>query len=116
MFPSPEMPNKREQAGDIISVAMYDVADGILLPTYTLMASLSEIIMPNQLPMYRPGTFGHRDLSIPWTEKSPRDKFHDDKLVLLEAFTGFVALAMISLLAEDELIRGVRDMRPGKPV
>jgi len=64
-FHRQEMPNKREQAGDIINVAMYDVADGILLPAYTLMASLSEIIMPNQLPMYRPGTFGQRDLSIP---------------------------------------------------
>lgn len=93
---------------------MYDLADQILLPTYTIMASLSDVIAPGQTPLCKPGRFGFRGLSTEWTQKSPRDKLQDDKLVLFAAFSGFSAIAKTECFAEDELIRGVREMAPGK--
>jgi hypothetical protein len=51
-----------------------------------------------------------------WSQKSPHDKLQDDKLVLFEAFSGFSAIAKTGCFAEDELIRGVREMAPGKKI
>ena len=109
-------PNHKQRPDDTINMAVYDLADQILLPTYTIMTSLSDVIAPGKIPLYKPGHFGFRDLSTEWSQKSPHDKFQDDRLVLLEAFTGFSALAKIRSFAEDELIRGVREMAPGKDV
>jgi hypothetical protein len=60
-------PNRRQRPGDIINMAMYDLADQILLPTYTMMASLSDVVAPGQIPLYKPGHFGFRDLSTEWS-------------------------------------------------
>jgi hypothetical protein len=51
-----------------------------------------------------------------WSQESPHDKLQDDKLVLFEAFSGFSAIAKTGCFAEDELIRGVREMAPSKRV
>lgn len=109
-------PNHRQRPGDAINMAMYDLADHILLPAYTIMASLSDAVVPNGIPLYKPGHFGFRDLSTAWSQQSPHDKFQDDKLVLFEAFSDLSAVAKINCFAEDELIRGVRGMAPGKKV
>lgn len=111
-----EDPERREMPDDPINFAMYEVADEILLPAYIIISSLSDISNPRQIPIYKSGYFGHCDLSTPWSEKSPRSKFQDDRLVMLEAFAGFQALARNQPLAEDELIRGIREMAPGKKV
>jgi hypothetical protein len=94
-------PNRRQRPGDIINMAMYDLADQILLPTYTMMASLSDVVAPGQIPLYKPGHFGFRDLSTEWPQKSPHDKLQDDKLVLFEAFSGFSAIAKTGCFAEE---------------
>jgi hypothetical protein len=109
-------PNRRQRPGDIINMAIHDLADQILLPTYTIVASLSDVVAPGQIPLYKPGHFGHRDLSTEWSQKTPHDKLQNDKLVLFEAFSGISAIAKTGCFAEDELIRGVREMAPGKKV
>ncbi|KAH0359655.1 hypothetical protein KCU65_g9838, partial [Aureobasidium melanogenum] len=111
-----EDPEHKETPDDPFNFAMYEVADEILLPAYVIMSSLSDISNPREIPIYKSGHFGHRDLSTTWSQKSPRGKFEDDKLVMLEAFAGLRALAMNQPLAEDELIRGIREMTPGKKV
>ncbi|CAD0096497.1 unnamed protein product [Aureobasidium mustum] len=109
-------PDHRQRHHDIINMAMYDLADQIFLTTYAILASLVDVVAPGHIPLYKPGHFGFRDLSTEWSQKSPHDKLQDDKLVLLEAFSGFSAIAKIGCFAEDELIRGVREMAPGKKV
>lgn len=109
-------PDHRQRSGDMINMAMYDLADQILLTTYAILASLSDAVMSGHIPLYKPDYLGSRDLSTEWSQKSSHDKFQDDKLVLLEAFTGFSAIAKVGCFAEDELIRGVREMAPGKKV
>ena len=109
-------PDYRQRSGDLINMAVYDLADHILLPTYIIMGSLTNVVGPNEIPLYKPGHFGFRDLSTEWSQKSPHDKFQDERIVLFEAFSGFSAIAKIGCFAEDELIRGVREMTPGKKV
>ncbi|KAG9648457.1 hypothetical protein KCU95_g18015, partial [Aureobasidium melanogenum] len=109
-------PDHRQRRGDIINMAMYDLADQVLLTTYTILVSLGDVVTPGHIPLYKPGHFGFRDLSTEWSQKSPHDKLQDDKLVLLEAFSGFSAIGKVGCFAEDELIRGVREMAPGKKV
>lgn len=112
-------PNHRQRRDDLFNMAVYDLLEDIMLPTYSTLSSLQDIIQSGSVPQYKPGYFGYRDTRIPWSQKSPRDKIHDDRLVLLEAFPDLVLLSMItskSPLAEDELMRGVRAMSPGKDI
>lgn len=114
-----EDPNHKQQPDDLFNFAAYDLAEECLLSTYILLSSVQAVISPGHLPIYKPGHFGHRDLRRNWSQKSPREKFQDDKLVLLEAFPDLLLMTRIasrSPLAEDELIRGFRDMAPGKDI
>ena len=114
-----EDPDHRQHPEDLFNFAVYDLAEECLLTTYTVLAAVQEVISPGQLPIYKAGLFGRRDLGNDWVEKQPREKFSDDKLVIFEAFTDLMVMTMISSkspLAEDELIRGFRNMAPGKNI
>ncbi|KAL8772294.1 MAG: hypothetical protein Q9209_002506 [Squamulea sp. 1 TL-2023] len=78
--------------------------------------SVQEIVSPGHAPVYEPGSFGYRDRSTTWAQKSARQKFQDDKLVLMEAFPDLYLFAEATkrhTLAEDDFIRGIRDLGPG---
>ena len=112
-------PISRQQPDDLLNFEVYDLAEEVMVPTYIVLESLQRVILPNQVPLYKPGHYGSRDTTMAWTEKSNRDKFRDDRLVLMEAFPDLMLMAMITsrwTLAEDELIRGVRQMAPGKAI
>lgn len=112
-------PISRQQPDDLLNFEVYDLAEEVMVPTYIVLESLQRVILPNQVPLYKPGHFGSRDTTTAWTEKSNRDKFRDDRLVLMETFPDLMLMAMITsrwTLAEDELIRGVRQMAPGKAI
>jgi len=114
-----EYPNRKQRPGDPLNFAVYDLAEECLLSTYIIVSSIQEVISPGSLPVYRPGHFGHRDLSSDWSTKSPRAKFQDDKLVMLEAFPDLRLMATMTSkhpLAEDELLRGFRDMAPKRKI
>ena len=110
-------PASKQLPNDFFNFEVYDLAEEVMLPTYIVLDSLQRVISPNQLPLYKPGHFGTRDTTTPWTEKSDRQKFRDDQLVLMEAFPDLMLTAIMSSrfsLAEDELVRGIRQMGPGK--
>lgn len=114
-----ESPETKERYDDLLNFEVYDIAEDCLVSTYTTMSSLQDIVEPGIMPIYKTGHYGFRDRSKAWDEKTPRGKFKDDQLILMEAFPDLVLLSMItsrSPLAEDELIRGVRDMLPGRPI
>ena len=110
-------PASKQRPEDPFNFEAYDLAEQVMVPTYIVLESLQRVISPNQLPLYKPGHLGIRDTTTAWTEKSDREKYRDDRLVLMEAFPDLVLTAImtsISPLAEDELIRGIRQMAPGK--
>lgn len=111
-------PSHKQQPDDAFNFAAYDLVE-CLLSTYVILSSVQDVISPGHLPVYKPGHFGHRDLRNTWSKKSPREKFQDDKLILLEAFPDLMLMQMVtsrSPIAEDELLRGFRDMAPGKDI
>lgn len=111
-------PNKKV-SGDPFNFAVYDLAEECLLSTYVILESVQDVISPGHLPLYKPGHFGKRDMSCDWFQKPPREKFQDDKLVMLEAFPDLMLMAMMTEkapLVEDDLIRGFRVMSPGKDI
>lgn len=112
-------PSSKQQQDDLFNFEVYDLAAEVMLPTYIVVEALQRVIKPDSLPLYKPGYIGVRDIRTEWNKKSARDKFHDDRIVLMEAFPDLMLMAMItskSTLAEDELIRGVRQMAPGKNI
>ena len=112
-------PSSKQRPGDIINMAVYDLAEDVMMPTFILLNSLQDVIQGGYAPLYKPGHFGYRNTSTPWKRKTPREKLQDDKLVMMEAFPDlflFADMTTKSTLAEDELIRGIRQMGPGKDV
>ncbi|KAF6235008.1 hypothetical protein HO173_006938 [Letharia columbiana] len=110
-------PSSKQQSNDLFNFEVYDLAEEVMVPTYIVLEGLQRIISPDSVPIYKPGHFGARDMRNDWTKKSARDKVHDDSLVLMEAFPDLMLMTMItskSPLAEDELIRGIRQMAPGR--
>ena len=108
-----EDPAKREMFGDTFNMAMYDVADEILLPAYTLVEVMRNMHSPESQPMFDEQAFERHDASTPWSKKTPRQKFQEDKLVVLMSFVGLLALARSPCNAFDELVREVRKLRFG---
>ena len=112
-------PEAKERPEDLINFKVYDLVEDIMLGTYSTVHSLQDILQPGIVPVYKPGHFGSRDHSVAWFEKSAREQFKDDQLVLFEAWPDLVLTAMItkkSSISEDELIRGIRGMRPGAKI
>ncbi|KAI4193237.1 MAG: hypothetical protein LQ348_002920 [Seirophora lacunosa] len=114
-----ESAETKERQDDLINFKVYDLAEDCLVTTYTTLSSLQDVVKPGVVPVYKQGHFGFRDKSKTWEKMTPRGKFKDDQLILFEAFPDLVLLSMItsrSPLAEDELIRGIRAMLPGRPM
>ena len=110
-------PSSKQRPQDPFNFEVYDLAEEVMVPTYIVLESLQRVVSPNELPLYKPGHLGIRDTTTAWTEKSDREKFRDDRLVLMEAFPDLMLTAIMTsrfALAEDELIRGIRQMAPGK--
>ena len=112
-------PSHKQQRGDLFNFAVYDLAEDMMLPTCSILSSLQDVIQDGTVPQYKPGFLGFRDRRTHWHDKSPRDQVQDDRLLLMEAFPDLVLMSMITSrmpLAEDELMRGIRQMAPGKDI
>ena len=107
-----EDPRGKEYPDDEMNFAVYEEAESILFPAYMLISSFSDIVQPNILPSYKPGYFGSYDASSDRASKSARDKFREDKVLIMETLPDFCALSQRpgGNPAEDELIRGMRDI------
>lgn len=112
-------PSHRQRPGDVINFKLYELSEEIMLPTASSLSSLQDILSPGEVPLYKTGFFGYRDRIKKWSEMTPREKHKDDQLILFEAFPDLVLMSMVTSklpLAEDELIRGIRDMAPGRDI
>ena len=112
-------PTSKQQSGDLINMAVYDLAEDVMMPTFSTLSSLQDVIQDGYPPLYKPGHFGYRNTSTPWKQKTPREKVKDDQLALMEAFPDLFYFGIMTAklpLAEDELIRGIRQMAPGKDI
>ncbi|KAL8868404.1 MAG: hypothetical protein Q9174_005015, partial [Haloplaca sp. 1 TL-2023] len=114
-----QQPDHRQRPDDPFNFQTYELAEQCMLTTYVILSSLQNAIDPDFALVYKPGACGYRERSTTWSQKSARDKFQDDKLVIMEGFPDLSLFARTTrqeTLAEDNFIRGIRDMGPGKEI
>ena len=104
-----------ERPDDEINFTIYDDAEPLLFPTYMLLWSFNTIQGepgPGMVPLFDTGHIGVYDASSDRASKSLREKFKEDQVILLKVLTDFCILSIgrISNPAEDEMIRGMREM------
>ncbi|KAL2816714.1 hypothetical protein BJX63DRAFT_430095 [Aspergillus granulosus] len=106
----------RQQPGDPVNFRTYNIAESMFVPTYTLLSSFCDILDirdKRQLLPYKAGFFGTYDRASSRSKKSARDRFQEDKLVLLEILSEFLFLHRLVPVPdpdEDEVTRGLRMM------
>ncbi|KAI5272875.1 hypothetical protein E4T47_03923 [Aureobasidium subglaciale] len=106
----------RERSGDTINFAVYDIAHDCFMDTFMMLRELSDFRTVGVISHSTHTTVEDRDTSTQWHDKSPRENFLDDTILLTRAFTGLTGLALLNGLPDDELVRGIRGMGPGKPI
>ncbi|KAF7502110.1 hypothetical protein GJ744_007108 [Endocarpon pusillum] len=111
-------PDFKERPDDEMNFAVYEDAESVLFPTYMLISSFNDVVVPGSLPAYKPGHYGAYSAQSDRMSKSSRDKFREDKVVLLEILPEFCVLALApnGAPAEDEMTRGMREMVKHKKI
>lgn len=108
----------KERPGDEMNFRMYKVADLLFWPAFILLSSFSDVIQPKSLPEMKPGFFGTYAPSSDRSRKSSREKFQEDKILLLELLPELLVLfhGTERTQAEDEFTRGFRIFSKTKEV
>ncbi|TLD38177.1 hypothetical protein E2P81_ATG03852 [Venturia nashicola] len=112
-----EDPNFRERPKDPVNFRMYDVADAGFLSVYILLDAYTAVMLPGTLPTYKPGFYGTYNPSSDRTKKSGREKWEEDRIILLEILSDFFVInRMPPLPAEDEITRSLRPFMSTKVI
>lgn len=105
-------PESKERPGNELNFRVYDIAESVYLPTFTLLNSFSNMVQPDMLLPYKAGHFGTYDKTKHRSEKTAREKFTDDKVILCEVLSDFLTMHRSTAQRpfEDEFTRGLRKM------
>jgi hypothetical protein len=112
-------PVHKKLPSDPCNMACYDVAEWIMAPAFILLNSFAAVVMPGHVPVHKPGHYGVYDPHLDRTSKSNREKFIEDKILLLKRLPEFCTIAQYEnskVPAEDELTRGLRVMMHTKQI
>ncbi|KAH8428254.1 uncharacterized protein LDX57_005957 [Aspergillus melleus] len=107
-----EDPNFRERPGDDLNFRVYDTAESMMLPTFMLLQSFNALVESGNVLSCKPGYYGTFDPASVRSEKSVRGKYQEDKIVMLEALSGFLTFhrGVSPQPFEDQFTRGLRLM------
>ena len=113
-----ENPRLRQSPGDPYNMALADISEWCYLNTHVLLDSFCDVVKPGSIPSYKRGYFGVYDPGQDRSKKSPREKFIEDKIVLLQALPDFAFLGElgIPLAMEDEITEGLKKMMKTKDI
>lgn len=108
----------KERPDDEMNFNIYTKVEPLMFSTYMLLSSFIDVIESTSLPIYKTGHFGTYNASSNRSQKSARDKFREDKIVLLEVLPEFCVLARYpkTIPAEDNFTCGMREMIKTKKV
>lgn len=103
-----------------MNFAMFDVADALFWPAFVLLDAFSHMHKINPHPEMKPGFYGTYDPLSDRNTKKNREKFLEDKILLLEALSEFYFYCHTTkvgpLPVEDDLTRLLRSMFESKVV
>ncbi|KAI9713960.1 MAG: hypothetical protein M1820_000690 [Bogoriella megaspora] len=100
------------------NIEMGDVADWCYFPTSVLLASFRGVLNDNDTPVFRKGYFGIYDANARRERMSASQRFHEDKIILLELLPEFAFMQRIKvdLPVQDEITRGLINFVKDKKV
>lgn len=107
-----EDPNYKERPTDDMNFKTYDFTETISWPTFQILNAFDGILEDNKMPIYKSGYYGTYDPSRDRSKMAAREKFQEDKIVLMELLPEFCVLCRGTdrVPAEDELINNLRMM------
>ncbi|KAG6000820.1 hypothetical protein E4U21_004963 [Claviceps maximensis] len=108
----------RDDFNDNFNYDMYEVAEGTYLAAYRMLESFIPVLKDDQLPVYKEGIFGYFDPRSDRSRKTGRQKFQDDRALLMPFFTELMTVIMLfdDWLVKDEFIRGMEELRKTRQV
>ncbi|KAK2053465.1 hypothetical protein LY76DRAFT_597807 [Colletotrichum caudatum] len=100
------LPNAR----DNFNYNTYDIADECYVIALGLLKSFADVLNPIDFPLIKEGMFGEYDANSDRTLKTGREKFQEDKILLMDFFTELITVIRLlpSYPAEDEFLREMR--------
>ena len=109
---------KRTGPNEPFNLDAYDAANQIMLLTYSLLLSFMDVLRNGNAPSMKPGFFGTYDPTSDWSKKSGREKFNEDKLLLMEALPDCCWLGRHkpAIMAEDDMVSMARGMLESRTV
>ncbi|EGE05425.1 hypothetical protein TEQG_04301 [Trichophyton equinum CBS 127.97] len=101
----------RELPGDDLNFRVWEAATEIFLPTCMFLRGFVPMVSKDNMPVIKPGYYGVYDPTSDRANKTPREKFQEDKVIFTEHATEFALLCICApdLLAEDELTRSLAE-------
>ncbi|KAF2447907.1 hypothetical protein P171DRAFT_453049 [Karstenula rhodostoma CBS 690.94] len=112
--------DQRERPGDEMNFAMYKVASDVMWPAHLLLDAWCEMHKVNPHPEMKRGFYGTYNPASNREQKSNREKFREDKILLLENLPEFYFYCRTTKPnpppVEDEFIRLLRTMFETKQV
>ncbi|KAF3479709.1 uncharacterized protein GIQ15_06685 [Arthroderma uncinatum] len=99
----------KEQPGDDMNFRMWEASSGIFWPAYMCLQEFIPMVSKWNVPLCQPGFYGIYDPTSNREQKTPREKFKEDKVILTEIFSEFALLCLCApdIVAQDELTRGL---------
>ncbi|KAI8626898.1 hypothetical protein F5Y19DRAFT_194089 [Xylariaceae sp. FL1651] len=96
----------------------YDVGYGTYFTVYQLLEAFVDVLQPNQIPLYKEGTFGYYNPASNRSHKKGLQKFQDDRALLMPFFTEVMTAirGVHDWPVKDELFRGIEELSKTKEV
>lgn len=79
---------------------------------FIMLESFLEVLDPRHLPLYKEGMFGTYNPIRDWSTMPKREKFQQDKILMMEFFTELAAVVRCvpNYPVSDEFIRGMKEL------
>ncbi|KAF2993588.1 hypothetical protein E8E13_000745 [Curvularia kusanoi] len=111
---------QKQRPTDDMNFAMFSLADAVFWPAFLLLDGFASMHKINPHPEMKPGFYGTYNPSSDRARKSSREKFLEDKILLLEVLTEFYFYCHMTKASpppvEDEFICLLRNMFETKEV
>lgn len=103
---------------DNFNYKTYDIANGTYLMAYRLLEGFAKVLQPGTLPLYKEGIFGHYDPASNRSRKTGKEKYEDDRALLMPFFTElFTVIRRVKQWpVKDEFLRGMEELDRTKEI
>ncbi|KAJ0167056.1 hypothetical protein CTA2_4618 [Colletotrichum tanaceti] len=95
---------------DNFNYDLYDIADQCYMVAFRLVDGFAAVLDPRQLPLVKEGIFGEYHPDSDRASKTGREKFREDKILLMEFFTELVTVirSVPNYPVQDEFLREMK--------